>query len=81
VGFNEADINFPPTFKYDVMRTLKRPKTKSARSAQRDNVLAVNPLMEEPEVHVDDVDAEVENGDGYGDNDDAGSLASSNTAS
>src|ERR1700743_2443819 len=22
MGFNEADINFPPTFKYDVMRTL-----------------------------------------------------------
>ena len=37
--------------------------------------------MEEPEIHVDDVDAEVENGDGYGDNDDAGSLASSNAAS
>jgi hypothetical protein len=80
-GFNEADINFPPTFKYDVLRTLKRPKAKTSRSAQRDRVLAVNPLMEEPEVHVGDVDAEVENGDVYGDNDDAGSLASSNTAS
>ena len=81
VGFNEADINFPPTFKYDVMRTLKRLKAKSVRSAKRDSALAENPLVEEPEVHVDYVDAEVENGDGYGDNDDAGSLASSNTAS
>jgi hypothetical protein len=81
VGFNEADINFPPTFKYDVIRTLKRLKPKSARSAKRDNVLAENPLVEEPEIHIDDVDAEVENGDGYGDNDDVGSLASSNTAS
>ena len=81
VGFNEADINFPPTFKYDVMRTLKRPKTKSARSSQRDRLLVANPLMEEPEVHVDDVDAEVGNGDVCGDNDDAGSIASSNTAS
>lgn len=81
VGFNEADINFPPTFKYDVMRTLKRPKIKSARRAQRDRVLTVNPLMEEPEVHIDVVEAEVENGDVYGDIDDAGSLASSNTAS
>lgn len=81
VGFHEADIDFPPTFKYDVMRTHKRPKTKSARSAQRDRVLSVNPLMEEPEVRVNDVDAEVENGDIYGDNDDAGSFASSNTAS
>jgi hypothetical protein len=25
-GFNEAPINFPPTFKYDVLRTLKRSK-------------------------------------------------------
>ncbi|EAU85326.2 hypothetical protein CC1G_07596 [Coprinopsis cinerea okayama7 len=25
-GFKEAPINFPPTFKYDVLRTLKRPK-------------------------------------------------------
>ena len=81
VGFNEAGINFPPTFKYDVMRTLKRPKPRSARSAKRDSVLAENPLVEEPEVHVDEIDAEVGNGDGYGDNDDAGSLASSNTAS
>jgi len=80
-GFNEAEINFPPTFKYDVMRTLKRLKPKSTRSAKRDNMLTENPLVEEPEIHVDDVDAEVENGDGYGDNDDAGSLASSNTAS
>ena len=28
VGFKEARINFPPTFKYDVMRTLKRKQTK-----------------------------------------------------
>jgi len=79
VGFNEADINFPPTFKYDVMRTLKRLKTKSTRNTKRDSALAENPLVEEPEVQVDDVDAGMENGDG--DNDDAGSLASSNTAS
>lgn len=80
-GFHEADIDFPPTFKYDVLRTLKRPRSKTFRSVQRDRVLTVNPLMEEPEVHLGDVDAGVENGDVYGDNDDAGSLASSNTAS
>ena len=80
VGFNEADIHFPPTFKYDVMRTTKRLKSKPARSAKLDSVLAENPLMEEPEIHVDDVDAEVETGDCYGD-DDAGSLVSSNTTS
>lgn len=81
VGFNEADIDFPPTFKYDVMRTLKRPKPRSSRSTKRDSGLAKGPLVEEPEVHVDDVDAEAENGDGDGDNDDTGSLVSSNTAS
>lgn len=79
VGFNEADINFPPTFKYDVMRTLKRSKARSTRSGQR--ALAINPLVEEPEVHGDDVGTEAESGDVYGDNDDSGSLASSNTAS
>lgn len=26
VGFHEAPINFPPTFKYDVLRTIKRVK-------------------------------------------------------
>jgi len=79
VGFNEADINFPPTFKYDVLRTLKRSKTRSTRSAQR--ALAINPLVEEAEVHDDDVGTEAESGDVYGDNDDSGSVASSNTAS
>jgi hypothetical protein len=29
VGFNEALINFPPTFKYDVLRTIKLPKKSS----------------------------------------------------
>ncbi|KAK0480241.1 inositol polyphosphate phosphatase [Armillaria novae-zelandiae] len=29
VGFQEAPIDFPPTFKYDVLRTLKRPKHSS----------------------------------------------------
>ncbi|KAF8072118.1 inositol polyphosphate phosphatase [Lyophyllum atratum] len=31
VGFNEALINFPPTFKYDVLRTLKRVKRTGSR--------------------------------------------------
>lgn len=33
VGFHEAPINFPPTFKYDVLRTLKH--NKSHRHSQR----------------------------------------------
>jgi len=81
LGFNEADINFPPTFKYDVIRTLKRLKVKSVRSAKQDSALVGDPLPEEPEVHIDVVDAEAENGDGYEDNDDVGSMASSNTVS
>jgi hypothetical protein len=28
IGFNEADINFPPTYKFDVMKTIKRSKSK-----------------------------------------------------
>ncbi|EJD06622.1 DNase I-like protein [Fomitiporia mediterranea MF3/22] len=31
VGFNEAPIRFPPTFKYDVMKTLKRDKSNATQ--------------------------------------------------
>jgi hypothetical protein len=31
VGFEEGLINFPPTFKYDVLRALKKPKRSSSR--------------------------------------------------
>lgn len=31
VGFHEGPINFAPTFKYDVLRTLRRSKTKGSR--------------------------------------------------
>ena len=55
-GFNEADINFPPTFKYDVMRTLNWLGPGPTRSARRYSVLA-------------DVEAEARNGDGHDDND------------
>lgn len=30
VGFTEASIDFPPTFKYDVLKTVKRGKSKKA---------------------------------------------------
>ncbi|CCM07057.1 uncharacterized protein FIBRA_09379 [Fibroporia radiculosa] len=32
VGFKEAPITFPPTFKYDVLRTLTRPKRQTSRN-------------------------------------------------
>jgi hypothetical protein len=31
VGFNEAPIDFPPTFKYDVLRTSKKPRRTSSK--------------------------------------------------
>lgn len=31
VGFHEGDINFPPTFKYDVFRSLKRDKSRMSK--------------------------------------------------
>ncbi|KAI0784455.1 hypothetical protein C8Q75DRAFT_778933 [Abortiporus biennis] len=34
-GFHEAPINFPPTFKYDVLRTIKRGKSQMSRSSSR----------------------------------------------
>ncbi|KAH9958573.1 hypothetical protein BC827DRAFT_1218921 [Russula dissimulans] len=46
VGFREAPINFPPTFKYDVLRTIrhKRKRSKHTTSAAE----AVAPLLQEP---------------------------------
>ncbi|KAF5367443.1 hypothetical protein D9758_003808 [Tetrapyrgos nigripes] len=35
VGFHEAPIDFPPTFKYDVLRTLKRPKRRGSKKFDR----------------------------------------------
>ncbi|KAJ3565155.1 hypothetical protein NP233_g7820 [Leucocoprinus birnbaumii] len=34
VGFDEGPINFPPTFKYDVMRTIKKPKRSPSKRGQ-----------------------------------------------
>ncbi|EGN98984.1 hypothetical protein SERLA73DRAFT_122843 [Serpula lacrymans var. lacrymans S7.3] len=37
-GFREASINFPPTFKYDVLRTLRRFRTKASRRHSRRSI-------------------------------------------
>lgn len=55
VGFHEAPINFAPTFKYDVLRTLKRNKTKGSRhqksyTEKRDLVDGVEEQDREDEV-------------------------------
>ena len=43
-GFNEAPINFPPTFKYDVLRTLKRSRRTGPKPLQLGD--RATPLLE-----------------------------------
>lgn len=52
-GFKEAPIAFPPTFKYDVMRTLKRDKSGVVRSSskRRDKRHRLSPTS-----HISEVD-------------------------
>ncbi|KDQ24592.1 hypothetical protein PLEOSDRAFT_52409 [Pleurotus ostreatus PC15] len=49
VGFNEANIDFPPTFKYDVLRTLKRPKHKSKKISYSTNTSNARDLVRRTE--------------------------------
>jgi len=39
-GFKEGPINFPPTFKYDVLRTIKRKRSLKANSSRHAHVLS-----------------------------------------
>jgi hypothetical protein len=67
VGFNEGPINFAPTFKYDVLRTLKRPKAKSSRHNWKLNAEKHNLLYEVEELDRDDDEGEGdEDGEGEG---------------
>jgi hypothetical protein len=66
VGFDEAPINFPPTFKYDVLRTLKGHKKRSfganwKHSAERAKQLSE---VEETEHHKFDEEDIEEDGEG-----------------
>lgn len=54
-GFNEAPINFPPTFKYDVLRTLKRSKRTGPKHLQLGDQATPLLEIEEPD-ELDDVD-------------------------
>ena len=56
VGFKEGPINFAPTFKYDVLRTLKRSKTKGSRNNWKYHAEKHDPLyeIEEPDRDEDD---------------------------
>src|ERR1700691_1387753 len=64
VGFNEGPIDFAPTFKYDVLPTLKRSKTKGSRHHWKD-AERHNPLYEVDELDRDDEDGD-EDGEGEG---------------
>jgi hypothetical protein len=56
VGFEEGPINFAPTFKYDVLRTLKRSKTNGSRNNWKYHAEKHDPLheIEEPDRDEDD---------------------------
>ncbi|TFK50038.1 DNase I-like protein [Heliocybe sulcata] len=54
-GFREGTINFPPTFKYDVLKTIKQARKKShARVSSRDSQIEVETLPEVEEKEGDD---------------------------
>jgi hypothetical protein len=72
VGFQEAPIDFPPTFKYDVLRTLKRIKSRKDKD-KPPNALDLSEVEErEAECRADDEDSE-----GEGEEGDVISVASS----
>ena len=79
-GFNEADINFPPTFKYDVQKSIKRDKSQARRKHAYKRWIAhlSNPNLSE----VQEIDNEINNRAGDEDRgasievDDSGSIIS-----
>lgn len=80
VGFREGPINFAPTFKYDVLRTLKRAKTKSYRPHWKNRAdTIVNPLHEEEGLDRDEDEEGEEEEEEEGE--EGASLASSNWTS
>lgn len=71
VGFNEAPIDFPPTFKYDVLRTIKSKRRGSRLDRWKTPAERARRLTEVDE-HADehnceDVDGEVSDKEGDGD--------------
>ena len=52
VGFREATINFPPTFKYDVLRTIRHRRRRSKHAQAAVGVVA--PLSQEPDDAADE---------------------------
>ncbi|KAG7089700.1 hypothetical protein E1B28_011355 [Marasmius oreades] len=66
VGFREAPINFPPTFKYDVLRTLKGAKRRQLKLERwkSDRVQRLTDVTEKDGAAVEDVDKSSDEGDG-----------------
>lgn len=59
-GFREGPINFAPTFKYDVLRILKRSKTKGSRHRRKPDTQKNRSLSEVEKPAGDAEDAEEE---------------------
>ncbi|KAF9039704.1 DNase I-like protein [Hymenopellis radicata] len=70
VGFKEAPIDFPPTFKYDVLRTLKRPKRHGSRldrwRSQQDKSNRLTEVEEKESDDVEDEDADEDDDEEHG---------------
>ncbi|KZT29956.1 DNase I-like protein, partial [Neolentinus lepideus HHB14362 ss-1] len=75
-GFAEGPINFPPTFKYDVLKTIKRPKKKGhGRGSSRGSQVDALPEVEEKDG--DDQEQEEHDADEEDEREEAESIASS----
>ena len=65
VGFREALINFPPTFKYDVLRTIRHKRKRSKHTTPAAEV--VTPLLQEPSEAGEQPELEGRHDDGHSD--------------
>ncbi|KAJ6607363.1 Endonuclease/exonuclease/phosphatase [Mycena sp. CBHHK59/15] len=77
VGFNEAPIDFPPTFKYDVLRTIKQKRKGSRLDRWKTPGERPHRLTEVEEHEHDHEDPEGEESDKDGETAEAASLSSS----
>ena len=72
VGFREATINFPPTFKYDVLRTIRHRRRRSRHTHAAVDVIAPQEPVDEGE----QPEPEGQHGEGSSEDDTNGELAS-----
>ena len=76
-GFHEADINFPPTFKYDVLRTLKGSKSiqKNKHHRHKRRTHDLSGVLEQDDIEYQQ-NAEEEDDEIHSDDEDTASVAS-----